>query len=487
MANSSAPPDMVSALRGRHRPQALIAALDAQPARAAAAALLLVVATAYAYVFLGRYPALTMLRQIITGPEAARFTSQAWPRLPVWNLIGNCVFAGIVGVVAAATVRRLKWLVGPFMILLVMCAATITALVHFGAATPMYPGSATLIHYQFDPSATGFLSIGAILICAAIAGALSPRIARRVPISLFATGAAMWVVVLVLDGLCNWAWMAMYNGVPYSDSSLPKLALRAAAILPYGTAAAFMVWMLRRLSLWIAALTVGVMPGFLLLSGMVRMWSAGGQWASVLNGISLVLNALASAAVGAWLAEAVLALRPRRDVVLHGLAVVAVIIVAAEAGWLLSWQSESAKPTSLSSAIEPPINDGEIVLLEKGNAIGVIIPTKQTTEPERASYDWYYRTDGGGTFRPQDAGRYRSGHVEGAKQVRFGPFSVPWSGHSDGSGYLYYDRFPGSQVTSGGVRICPTHELNLATVNAYDPHWVFKGSPSDPGIRLSKH
>ena len=130
------------------------------------------------------------------------------------------------------------------------------------------------------------------------------------------------------------------------------------------------------------------------------------------------------------------------------------------------------------------MQDGEIVLLAKGEAIGAIIPTKQTMEPERISYTWYLRTDGNGTFKPQETKSYSSGKIEQADEIKFGPFLLAWSGNTDGAGFLYYEHFPGSPATDQTLLICNTHQHDLTRIDAYDPKWSFKNNPSDPGSPL---
>lgn len=473
----------VTGPHGEQRSRALLRLLDREPPSARAIAVLLLTGAAFAYVFLSRYPGFALLRPIFTGSDAARYSAQAWPRLTVPHLTGDCLLAAIVGVVAGAATRRLRWLIPPLIVAAVTCAAIAIYLVSSATGRPV--GSSTFVRYHLDMTALGGAYAGAVLLGAALGGLFSPRLARRVPVSVSATAALTWIMVAVLGRLFASWWIARYSDVAFDESSLAEFTLTASNILPYVVGGAFMPWVLRRPSLWMVALILGALSALQVLSGAVRMWSPGGQGVNVLNEILWVLKPFASAAAGAWLAEAVLALRPWRDLVGHGLIVVVIIIVAAMVGYWATWRHETAGSFSRSSAVEPPVIDGEIVLLKRGSAIGIIVPTRQTSEPERIAYDWYYRTDGGGTFRAQDAGKYRRGHVERAKEVRFGPFSVSWSVHSDGSGYLYYDKFGGSTVAPDDVRICVTHETDLERINAYDPRWVFKGSPTDPGIRLT--
>jgi hypothetical protein len=65
----------------------------------------------------------------------------------------------------------------------------------------------------------------------------------------------------------------------------------------------------------------------------------------------------------------------------------------------------------------------------------------------------------------------------------FGPFSIGWSGHTDGEGYIYYEHFAGEKIEPDCVRVCVTGERDITKIDAADPKWLYKGSPSDSGVR----
>ena len=325
----------VTGPHGEQPPPALLGLLDREPPSAGAVAVLLLTGAAFAYVFLSRYPGFALLRPIFTGSDAARYSAQAWPRLTVPHLIGDCLLAGVVGIVAGAAMRRLRWLIPPLIVLAVTCAWIVIALVSSAAGRPV--GSSTFIHYDLDVTAKGAAYVGTVLLGAALGGLFSPRLARRVPVSVSATAALTWIIVAVLGRLFASWWIARYSDVAFDESSLAEFTLTASNILPYVVGGAFMPWVLRRPSLWMVALILGALPALQVLSGAVWMWSAGGREVNVLNEIAWVLKPLASAAAGAWLAEAVLALRPWRDLAGHGLIVVAIIIVAAMVGSWATW------------------------------------------------------------------------------------------------------------------------------------------------------
>lgn len=144
-------------------------------------------------------------------------------------------------------------------------------------------------------------------------------------------------------------------------------------------------------------------------------------------------------------------------------------------------------------AVNTPIHNGQIVLLRKGtNCYGVFIPIRQRMQPEQLQCTWYYRTDGKGTFKSSESAQYKSGSGgDGSDsatpygELRFGPFSLGWSGNEDGQGYIYYSHFEGESVSPNDERICVTNETDIEKIDATDPKWVYKGSPTDPGIRAN--
>jgi hypothetical protein len=142
------------------------------------------------------------------------------------------------------------------------------------------------------------------------------------------------------------------------------------------------------------------------------------------------------------------------------------------------------------NSVSTKVHDGQIVLLRKGaGTYGAFIPKSQRMSPEQVKFAWYYREDGKGTFPPSQAGQYKTGTGVGVPDgsvpymmARFGPFSLGWSGHEDGEGGLYYSHFGGETVAPDDVRICVTGETDIRKIDATDPKWIYKGSPTDPGI-----
>jgi len=152
------------------------------------------------------------------------------------------------------------------------------------------------------------------------------------------------------------------------------------------------------------------------------------------------------------------------------------------------------------SAVTTPIRNGQIVLLRKGSRnYGAFIPTSQHMVPEKLEFRWYYRTDGKGTFKPNEAAHFESGTggcgsdssvpysdtITIINVAQFGPFSLGWSGIDDRQGYIYYGDFEHEAVSPNDELICVTEETDITRIDATSPRWVYKGSPTDPGIRAN--
>jgi len=162
-----------------------------------------------------------------------------------------------------------------------------------------------------------------------------------------------------------------------------------------------------------------------------------------------------------------------------------VIVCASLAIVLLMWHLgyiEFIRHNGVPGAVK----DGQVVLVKNGDVYGMFILRKQMMEPEGAHYDWFYRSDGKGSFGIKDKGRFQQGlGVCGSSSnfpgyaIRFGPFTVNWSGHEDGSGWLYYGRFSDEKVQAGDIKICVTKEKDPSQIDAADPKWQYKGSRDD--------
>jgi hypothetical protein len=127
-----------------------------------------------------------------------------------------------------------------------------------------------------------------------------------------------------------------------------------------------------------------------------------------------------------------------------------------------------------------PVSDGEIVLVKQGATYGAFTLRNQRADPkETVEYDWYYRTDGKGTFRSAESGTFHSGKGEGSP-IEFGPLSLRWSGYRPGMGFIYYSLPSGPPAGPDDLWICVTGEIDIEAIDASDSRWVFTASPSDP-------
>ena len=138
----------------------------------------------------------------------------------------------------------------------------------------------------------------------------------------------------------------------------------------------------------------------------------------------------------------------------------------------------------ISAAVPDPVPAGVVVLVrrvppdsEQAN-YGAIILTSQTSDPERMSYRWYFRSDGSGFLDPKDAA-VRSGEERNQRRFEFGPFKISWSGSAEGTGYVYYDNFAHMPAEKNTTYICVTAEKDVSGINAADPKWVYKFSPAE--------
>jgi hypothetical protein len=130
--------------------------------------------------------------------------------------------------------------------------------------------------------------------------------------------------------------------------------------------------------------------------------------------------------------------------------------------------------------MDDPVSDGAVVLLREGDRYGAFILTSQNQSPETVGYQWYYRPDGQGRFTETD-GNVQTGSGSGPP-ISFGSFTVQWSIHTANSGWLYYPKTPGDEISDADFRICVTDESDISQVDACDPKWTYKASPIDPGI-----
>jgi hypothetical protein len=123
-----------------------------------------------------------------------------------------------------------------------------------------------------------------------------------------------------------------------------------------------------------------------------------------------------------------------------------------------------------------PIADGQLILVKRSNEVGGFILRNQSISPEQVDFDWFYRKDGSGRLGVTDSA-VTFGTVTGATQVTFASFSVPWSMHSQGTGWVYYSAFPIYPRGPATYEMCVTSETNIAGIDAFDPKWIYRERP----------
>jgi hypothetical protein len=139
-----------------------------------------------------------------------------------------------------------------------------------------------------------------------------------------------------------------------------------------------------------------------------------------------------------------------------------------------------------------PVPNNRIVLVKQGRNYGALVLTDQSLNPVSVKYEWFYRDDGKGVFAGRNQSPVRHGVGNGISShsfpglvIEFGPCRVNWSAKDSGWGWIYYSRYAGEPIGSGDIRICVTGETDIGKINAADPKWLYKASPTDKGIRSS--
>lgn len=133
----------------------------------------------------------------------------------------------------------------------------------------------------------------------------------------------------------------------------------------------------------------------------------------------------------------------------------------------------------INSGIHDPVPNGVVVLVRLGPNYGAFVLDSQHMKPEEAHYTWCFRSDGNAMLDLSDPSISR-GTGRGAN-ISFGPFMIHWSIATKGKGWLYYPHAPGEPVRPDDLHICVTAQREIRNINAADPKWVYKASPSDSG------
>lgn len=153
--------------------------------------------------------------------------------------------------------------------------------------------------------------------------------------------------------------------------------------------------------------------------------------------------------------------------------------------------------TDVGQYVVPPVPDGKIILLKKGKMLGALVLKNQTVfAGTHFRYSYYYRSDGRGTFTQHEPSKCANGvgTVEVPKgsgkevprvPIKFGVFAVGWGPSEEGYGWLLYDHFDREAIGTDDLRICVTSETDISKIVATNQKWIYKGSPSDPGVTAS--
>ncbi|UCH35297.1 MAG: hypothetical protein JSV65_02790 [Armatimonadota bacterium] len=278
-----------------------------------------------------------------SGPPAPRFPVRV-PPFHIDSIIGNALIALAVGALAGAAVKRWKWLVGPGVIAVVAPAMCVLWLAHTYWAAPLSSGDTALFHYRFHIGALAVVQIAVVLAGGGLGGALSPRIFRRVPLSLVTIGALAWCATSVTGMALAQTVLFAYRAFPDTEGRLLAMAGRVASVLPLFLAAAWMALAARR-GVWIAASVVGAAAAFQILTGYVQLITFD-AWGDAVEDVHWVLRGFAAAAAGAWAALALSRRETPANLTRDGMIIIAIIcVMAIVAGYAETLQLGIPVPT----------------------------------------------------------------------------------------------------------------------------------------------
>ena len=311
----------------------LFAALDEPPLTRRGAILLLVTAALLIVTWMTGTIIRPFLATTFSGFSASRLAPHL-PSLPLDRLFGNMLIALVVGTLAGAAVKRLRWLAGPCVIVAVMCANAVEWLASGRRVLPISPHSSTFVHYDFQIGVMALVPFAGALLAAAIGGALAQRTVRRVSLSLGTSGTLAWVGVVVLWSAFQSGQMSLSQGKPFTDWDLIGTADKLAVTAPFFLAAVWLVWS-SGVGFWPAALVVGGAAVFQVAFGVVHIIT-GNDVKNILEGAHWALRGLAAASTGAWVAAIALRREKTAALALQGLVILAIVCIMAVIAGLAS-------------------------------------------------------------------------------------------------------------------------------------------------------
>jgi hypothetical protein len=142
-------------------------------------------------------------------------------------------------------------------------------------------------------------------------------------------------------------------------------------------------------------------------------------------------------------------------------------IVAEERAKKISWMLKN------SSGNASIVEEGDIVLIKKGNSYAGLIIKKQSGSSEQMQFDWFYRTDGSGKIFANDAAVQRGSGIAkeptSRSNIHFGPFDLQWSGGDLdlGIGWFYYSE-------DNSFELCILRHADRQSLDASSEQYKYK-------------
>lgn len=140
-------------------------------------------------------------------------------------------------------------------------------------------------------------------------------------------------------------------------------------------------------------------------------------------------------------------------------------------------------------AASPPVVDGNVLLLRKGQVFGALVIHGQESDGS-FRYQWFLTTKGEGgtglTFAGASTGSgARDVSDSPLTEIVFGPFRLDYEPFWRGLGRAYYSCPPGvsARTDTGDMqRLCVTEETDASQIDPRAPVWRYRLSVLDPGV-----
>lgn len=101
------------------------------------------------------------------------------------------------------------------------------------------------------------------------------------------------------------------------------------------------------------------------------------------------------------------------------------------------------------------VKDGELLILKRNNCYSIVEIVNQTTNPEKANYNWC-QVDGSLTILDKNPTLFTRSGITGdglekgkLTPIEFDDFKFYWSAHTEGEGFIYLNYFPKNNEKQG--------------------------------------